>query len=334
MKPLIDKATGEIVGFQQKQPDGSKKTFQRDEIVYFKTYNPDNDLKGLSLLDVARFAILTEIKANEYLASFFANNALPAAVMTTEQSLDDNTLKKLKRWWDLLFKGTSNQHKVGFVDKGLKPFIMGYNNQELALKDIREESRRDIAASLGVPPALAGAWEAANYAASSEQRQSFYTETIIPRAEYLASVINAELIAQMDPNVKFGWKYSELDVMQPDMESERRSISDLVRSGIITPLAAANYLGFEDADVPEEKEPQPNPFDQVQQEEEPPMRSRFHADMEKWRKKAFNSIQKGEAAQVAFDSVFIPHGVNEAVYGKLEAARTKEDVYDIFGGFL
>lgn len=334
MKPLIKKSTGEIVGFQQKLPGGQKKTFQREEIVYFTTYNPDNDLKGLSLLEVARYSIMTEIKANEYLAAFFANNALPAAILATEQQLQDNDLRKLKRWWDRLFKGTSKQHKVGFIDKGLKPYVLGYNNQELALKDIREESRRDIAASLGVPPALAGAWEAANYAASSEQRQSFYTETIIPRAEYMASVINAELIQQMDTNVKFGWKYSELDVMQPDMESERNSIANLVTAGVINPLAGARYLGFDDADAgigPVQTRIVDQNNDVSTINDTP---SRMAVDLEKWRKKAFNSLQKQEALDDPFVSEHIPKAVNDVIYSKLGKAKSKEDVYDIFGGFL
>lgn len=335
MKPIIKKGTGEIVGFKQ-EANGVKKTFDREEIVYFHEYNPSNDLIGISRLEVGRYAIMTEIKANEYLAAFFANGAIPAALLTTEQTMNDVDFDRVQRWWNRKFRGNRNQHKVAFADKGLKLNQLGYNNAELALKEVREEARRDICAVLGVPPALAGAWEAANYAASREQRLSFYTEEIIPRAEYMAGVINAELIAQIDPKLKLAWKYTELDIMQPDMVAERNSIANLVAQGVITPLAGARELGYDDADagigpiVTRVIDDTANVTENTPQDQN---KTQLQIDLETWERKSLNRLKKQKGAQVDFESDFVPGIVRDAIYNKLAGAATKDDVRAIFGGF-
>lgn len=331
MRPAIAKDGSGIVGFIQKV-NGRETRFEREEIVYFHTYNPEDDYRGQSNLETARYAIQTEINANRYAQAFFANNAIPPVVLWSEQVVAEPDMSRIRRWWEKTFKGVDKQHKVAIMDRGLKPEVLGYPLNQLALQEVRAEARRDICAALGVPPALAGAWEAANYAASAEQRESFYTEGVIPRAKYFESVLNAELIADIDAGIEFRFKIGDLDVMQPDMVSERASIGGLVRDRVIKPEVAAVELGYQASDAGDLTTASPFglPMSGSTQRSASPMVD----DLGKWEKKALNAYSKKGSAQVAFDSEHIPPAVSGYIFEKLEKVNSKQDIRSMFAQFM
>lgn len=331
MRPVVDVDGSGIVGFVQKV-NGRETRFEREEIVYFHSYNPEDDHRGHSNLATARYAIQTEINANRYAQAFFANNAIPPVVLWSEQVVAEPDMSRIRRWWDKTFKGVDKQHKVAIMDRGLKPEILGYPLNQLALQEVRAEARRDICAALGVPPALAGAWEAANYAASAEQRESFYTEGIIPRAKYFESVLNAELIADIDAGIEFRFKINELDVMQPDMVSERASIAGLVSSRVIKPEVAAVELGYQESDAGDLTTGSPFGLSvggAIQRSDNP-----MAHDLGKWEKKAINAYAKKGSAQVAFDSEHIPPAVAGVIFGQLVNVKSKDAIRGVFAEYM
>ena len=321
----IDTKTGEL-RFRY-QPTG--KMFSREEVVFFHDYNPVAEYAPLSPLTAASRAVDIEIFSAEYMAVFFSNSAVPPVIFTTEQAVGEPEMQRVKRWWRRDYQGRKNAHKVGFMDRGLKPEILGYPTKDLAMKEVRAEARRDICAALRVPPALAGAWEAANYATATEQKESFYNETVIPRAEYIASALNAELLVGYQDRSKFVWRYDELQVMQDDRNLEANRIATLVRDGVITPAAGARELGYEDADAgigPIQTRIVDDTQDMNQD-------GKMDTALGKWEKKACNSLQKGRGAQVGFESDYIPDAVSDVIFDKLDDADSKDDVRSVFAAF-
>jgi hypothetical protein len=53
----------------------------------------------------------------------------------------------------------------------------------------------------------------------------------------------------------------------------------------------------------------------------------------KWERKSVNSLQKGKGAQVDFESVHVPDAVNEVIFGKLGACKTKAHTQEVFSKF-
>jgi hypothetical protein len=218
------------------------------------------------------------------------------------------------------------------MGNGLKAQTIGFSPDKLAMQEVRAEARRDICAALSVPPAIAGAWEAANYASSLEQHRSLYEDTIIPRAEYLAAVINAELVPEFGSGLKFVWNYDELPIMQEDRLQEAQRVSMLVRDGVIKPVVGAVEAGFQEEDAgigPIQTRIVDEDADVDQQLN----KSAMQTDLEKWQRKVENSLSKGKGAQVDFESDAIPIGVNKHIFGQLVGCATKTEVNTLFGGF-
>jgi len=328
IKPVVE--GGVVVEFERKIGNTVIEKIPREEIIYFHDYSPIDPNSGLSPIDVASRSIDIEIQSSQYMDAFFENNAIPPIIFTTEQVLQDADYSRLSAWIRRTFGGARNQHKAAIMGNGLKAEVIGYPLKDLDLSGVRAEARRDICAALSVPPAIAGAWEAANYASSLEQHRSFYEDTIVPRAEYLASVINAELVPEFG-TMEFVWKFDELPIMQEDRLQEAQRVSMLVRDGVITPVVGAVEAGFQEEDAgigPVQTRIVDQEADIV------PGGSNMRDDLNKWQRKAENSLSKGKGAQVDFESEAIPERVNQVVFSSLEQCATKAQVQELFGQFI
>jgi HK97 family phage portal protein len=299
--------------------------YLRENVVYFHTYNPESPYEGLSPLEICRKAIEIESSADSHLASFFGNRAMPAYIFSVETT-DINELRRLSAAWKKEY-GAGENFKTAFVGGGGTPQEIGYAPDQLALTDVREEARKSICAAYGVPPVLVGAWEAANYATADEQRQSLYTETIIPRAEYIAGVINAELAPDFGDNI-FEWEIDQLAVMQEDENDKALRVVSLANSEIISREVAAEEMGYDVTDVPE-KQPVPDPLQRYQREL-PDMSNDRDMEMNKWRKKAVGRLKQGKSPAVEFESENILPEVSEYILDSLEACESLADINRVF----
>jgi len=319
--------------------DNDVRHYNRGEIVYFRNYHPTNAFEAVSPLDAAMQAIEVDIASDKQLKHFFENRAMPDYVIVL-QGNNPKELKRLSAFWEKEFKGPENAHKTGWLGGGADVKKIGAVPKDLALSDLRAETRRAICAAFGVPPALVGAWEAANYATIREQRQSLYTEVLIPEARYLAGVINAELAPEFDDG-EFVWKFEELPALQEDANSKAKRLAWLVEAGIIKPEVAAVELGYKPEDTPDNpppKKPSDNnnfakevsdPSEQMR-EDKKTLASKQETALRKWRRKCLKRIKDGKSPLCDFDSQYVDDTLVEAIKGQLETAETKDDVNTIF----
>lgn len=328
-----------IGSFRQELPgEGKPRDFKRDEIVYFHLYDPRSDLTGYSPSMVAEKAIEAEYQANLFLADFFENYAMPAVLLRDTQepvgAFDEGEANRIIAWWKKTFGKGKERQGIGFAG-GLEPHIIQHALKDMDLDVVRENARREICAAFGVPMSMAGAWSEAYQAAAEKERESIYTETIIPRAEYMADVINAELIP--DPLV-FRWKFNELEALQENENEKAERMERLVRAGIATVDYAADQMGVPedqrgtgpisfqmgagDADTEREQE--------EREERQPERGTPFRSDLGKWQRKALWRLEKNGSASCEFFSDVIPPSLNAAIEGSLKVAKDEKEVKDIF----
>jgi hypothetical protein len=224
---------------------------------------------------------------------------------------------RLRDAWNRWFRGTKKQHKTGFTTHGMKPHIIGYPTKDLAMQELMDGVRRDICAVFRVPPALAGAWEAANYATSAAQLKFLYNNTLKPRCEYMSGVLEAELFDEFQPGLKMKWRFDKLEVMAEDklIEAERHAI--LVRQGIEDRVAAAEELEVVPAAEPPRRE-----FPVFAQEQE------LIQELRTWERFEINRMKNGRERR-EFNTEHIPLSLKRSIEGQLEVAEAPRDVTEI-----
>jgi HK97 family phage portal protein len=312
LNPALIEVIADSKGIEKFRDRSSGAIYEREDIAYFKSYDPVSDVTGVPPIQVAATAVKIEAGTNTHLLAFFENHGRPDIIFGVDTN-DPNTLRKLQREWDRTHG--SKTHGTRFVGGNAQAQEVGYAPDELALKDVREEARRDICAAFGVPPSMAGAWEAANYSTATEQRKFLYTEVVIPDARYLAGVFNAEIVSEYGDDLEFVFDWESLPVMQDDENTRAERYGTLVEKGIMDATAAAEELGV-------------TPVSDAGKETLEIVNKAEHLD--KWRRKAKNRIKKDSKASCDFDSDEITIAERFYISSRLENAETVDDVDDIF----
>jgi HK97 family phage portal protein len=329
IEKFVQKIKGKVVG-----------EWGPEKMLYFHDYDPLDDFGGVSPTKVALPDIETEIAAGAYLRSFFENYAMPAVIMTTPDTVGQSALQELKQLWDRWFRGAEKGHKTAWADRGLKPSVIGYSLEELAMAEVRLEARRAIATAYEVPLSIAGGSESINFATLRESHLQLYFDAILPRSEYIKGVIDANLLKQhFSGDLSFVWNPDELPIMIPNVAEERESIGGLVRDGVITAAAGAEKLGFNPDEVGQ------GPISiQVQGQIEPPEEAKealedeglevLPTGMQKalrlWQRKTLKRFERRGNAKAPFSSKHIPAMVHDAIEEKLNEAGSSKEIAEIF----
>ena len=295
--------------------------FGRDEVVYFREFNPAFDFQpGIPVTEVVKGAIAIEYESGQYAEAFFRNDATPSILLTTDQMVQEPEMDRIKAWWERTFKGSRKAHKVAFADKGLKAQVLSTSMKDIALVTIRDQARNDICAGFRVPKILVGAMEEATYANAQEARRFMLEDVIIPRSKYFADVINAEMVRKVDKSVVFEFVPQDLQILQEGANEKWKRLSDAVTVGAISMEFARAQMGWPEAAAPAEvSEPAAAPAVAEQ------------AEMRAWRRKAAHALRAGRAADVPFECFSISPDRQLSIRTQLTTAGL-DDLDDIFTG--
>ncbi len=293
---------------------------------------------------------------SEFASNFFRQGALPGVLLTVDGTPSQDELERLEKWWKRMVGGIKRAWDTVAIRAAVKPVVLGYPVEQLAMPELTEIVRQQIATAMGVPQTLLS--DAANFATAQEHRQSFYQDTVVPRCKLLEAIINEQVLEPIGYTLEF--REQELDLFQEDEEQRSASLMHLTTAGVPLPLAM-QILGYDlpngmtydeleamlEARRPqiapptqpeaegETQEPEGEPEDmEGEGESRPDTRALAHdlamQDIEKWQRKALKRLKAGQCACCGFESDWIPDSYKDAVTPMLEAAQTAADVRAAF----
>lgn len=307
-----------IQKFIQKIEGKDVNSFAREEVVYFREYHPETDLqKGTPVMDVLKLALSQEYEAAKYVEAFFKNDATPAVLLTTEQTVSEPEMNKVLAWWNNRFRGTRKKGKVGFADRGMKADILSSSLKDMVLVELRNQAREDICTAFEVPKILLS-MEEATFANAQEARKYMIEDLIIPRSAYYASAINKQLVQPIDPMLTFEFYPDELPILQENLTSKWDRLREAVENGVVSEDYAREEMGWPADAAPEEKAIQV----ELPAEVDPELRA--------WKRKATKAFKRGESADVEFETDRIPLPVQTRIHDNLQQVRSQSEILRAF----
>ena len=311
MMPKIDPERG-ISGFEQRIAKGGKREFRPEQIIYFNSWNPEDDLgPGVAPMRVIAEAAGMAANLNAWGAKFFERGAIPAVILTTEQNPPDAELERVRTVWDRMTSGVKNAWRTIVLRGGMKPTVVGMPVKDLAMPDLTQSVRQQIAVSFGVPETMVGD-PAANFATAKTNRISFYQETVIPEAREIEAVLNEQLFGPM--GLEFSFQYNMIEAVQQDEAEKADAVLKMFGAGIITLQEARDQMNLGEApaelleQAAEPEEPEPTPLPDIEPERE------LQQELRRWRTKA---RKRGKPTD--FDSEIIPYSLASAIKVAMES---------------
>jgi HK97 family phage portal protein len=299
-----------IQGFEQVIDGRLVNRFDRDEIVYFREFNPNNQLEpGPSVYQIVEQAIKIEVESGLYVEAFFKNDATPSFLVSTDADVQQGALEEIRDWWNKTFRGSRQAHKTAFLSKGFKATPLSTSMKDTAIVELRTRAQNDICAGTRVPSILVANMVDATYANASEARKFCLEDVVIPRSKFYAGVINADLIHKVDPKVFLRFFPERLPILQ---EAEWKKMYEAVQAGVISSEFARTRMGWPETAAPA-------------QAPETPQDDEGRA-LGAWRRKATKAIKAGRPADVDFETDDLPPVMQAAIRARLVSAKTIAEV--------
>lgn len=183
-----------IAGYVYYVPgSGERIPFDTDEIIHFKSNNPIDPYRGMSLIKAAEYAIGVDRKSQEYNYSFFENGATTNAVVKYKKAFTPETLERLKAQWQQNH-GKGNAHKVAFLDNDADYSEAGISQRDMEFFNSRNFSRDEILAIFRVPKSMLGLVEDVNRANGENSKSVFMSDVIVPEMRKFVSTLNEFLL--------------------------------------------------------------------------------------------------------------------------------------------
>lgn len=232
--PATNDPTKRISHYEILGTSGNIVKYKPEEIVQFKSFNLENQYYGMAPLTVAMKTMESDFYAREHNRLFFKHGASVGDVYESESAYDEVADQRIIENWKKQ-QGHKNAHKLLTTWAGLKLRDTKRGPKDLDFLGLIKLNREEIIALFGVPPAVVGLFEYANYANANMQKKEFWIETIIPILLSFETRLNEMVFPRWtDQEIWMEFDLSKVAALQDDQKEKAVINTMLVRAQIIT----------------------------------------------------------------------------------------------------
>jgi HK97 family phage portal protein len=208
-----------------------------EDVVHFKSYNPDTTLRGMSAIEPLRQTLLNEDAARRATASFWQQGARPAVVLMHPNVLSDKAKARLKASWNAVAGGADNTGSTAILEEGMTADRLSLTAEEAQYIETRKLNREEACAAYDVPPPVVHILDRATFSNITEQMRSLYRDTMAPRLGSYESTIDAQLRPDFADDAIYG-EFLLDEVLRGAFEDRAQAIQAAVNSAQLTPNEA------------------------------------------------------------------------------------------------
>ena len=136
--------------------------------------------------------------------------------------------------WADKFGGSRNSRKPVVMPPGFDITTLTEAIQDMSFREMEKSLRERVLGCLGVPPALVGLFEFANYANSREQIKIFHTVTLPPKEDRIAKTITRRILKPYREDHWCKFNVSDIPALREDSKEQTERLSGEYDRGIIT----------------------------------------------------------------------------------------------------
>jgi len=236
-------ATGQLVGwrFGPLLATDTAIEYSSEEVIHYKFDDPDNDIRGLSLLSSLELTVASDLFAMKFNERFFENSAHTGVIFNMKNSTIEEVARN-REWMEQNYVGTENAHKPMILEGDIDIQKSVSTRAEMQFIEGRKFNRMEILSVMDVDPTKLGIQEDSNRSSSKEADNTFRQENVSPLQLVVEEEINNQLILAL-----FGWD----DILFRQNDASRRDTLDLMklyaeaeRMGVMSIDQVAGEFGY------------------------------------------------------------------------------------------
>jgi HK97 family phage portal protein len=343
VEPILDPVKG-LTSFKR-STGAATIDYPPEQIVYFWLADPDVEIgPPLSYpYAAARQAAGILHNLDSYMNAYFERGAIRPMIITAKGMPAQAERERLETWFKRMMTGIRNAFNPKVFNAEQLTFQqVGDGLDQLQNQTLTADQRQDVALAFGIPQTILFA-NSANYATSLSDTRNFYQLTVLPRADFIANVINDQLLSAV--GLRFEFQPEGMKEFQEDEAARAGALGQLTTAGV--PLVMAmDMLGYDLTEEmraeleAEEAQPEPvPPVAQAQQEQQPTEAAPVDAsqspeaaaELKHWRRAALKRHKEHRPLPIAWVAEALTVEQAAQISQALKAAATEADIVAAFG---
>lgn len=202
---------------------GTDKQWYPDQrVIHFRNFNTLDHWHGMSELEPLSYDLQVEKYTKRQLRNFFAGGTVLDGVLSIEEDLDDDEIRKLKREFREQHEGTRNAHRILVLTKGMKFEVPVPPAPSAVLAPLMEKNLENNTMVFGVPVGvLLGKGEGLE-----EAKALMWEQTIQPLGTIISETVNKRLCLPISPRIICGFDYSNVTALRlKDLDRARVEVA-------------------------------------------------------------------------------------------------------------
>lgn len=214
-------------------------------VKHFKTFNPLDDLYGLSPIRASARVVDQMNEAAVLNFKLLKNGARPSGAFVVKGAIDEKLEAELKKQLEEQYGGSGNAGKQLLLTGDMDWKQMGMTQKDMDWIEGQKMNSRRICSTMGVAPELIGDVQNKTYNNQKEARKALFVETVMPHLDNIQDELNAWLTPMFGDNIQIGYDKDDIDVIKDERTELWGRVLQAVDSSVITPNEGRFALGYE-----------------------------------------------------------------------------------------
>lgn len=251
MKPIFDES-GNLSYFERRIKGQSKRIDLEDVVYSWIPSRKEENKPGASPAGASLEAAGMLRNIDRFASGYFDRGAINTLLIDVEEGGNSEAdRERLNEWIMRKVRGVKNAFNVNVGRRKLNVHELGSNTGDLALPELTNAKREDVATALGVPQSLLFS-SAANFATAQADTLNFHDKTVLPEIDKIKTDLNMQLFNEIGPGYALVFQPEKLEVFQAVELQKAGVVTQVYEAGIISLDEARQVLDYDPVPVTEE----------------------------------------------------------------------------------
>lgn len=216
-----------VKSYRFDEGEGRATTYEREQIVHVKYWNPDSAIEGLSpLVAMGKMATAANSAIDTQVGQF--QNQGPKGIIYDESSTDPwqpEQAEGVRRWFRSFFTGGRRQGELPIVGGKLGYLQLGLSAADLDTLEALQVTTRQLCSGYGYPAELLNDKAASTYNNVNEARKAAITDAVLPFLRRLRDGINRSLGTAYPDGAYFDIITTGIPELQEDRKEQVQTLA-------------------------------------------------------------------------------------------------------------
>jgi len=209
-----------------------------DQVVAFRSYNPEDIRVGVSLLESLQSVLLEEKSMSRHRRGFWKNNSRHEGWIKRPKGAGHWSREQRREFradWQDAHSGPENAGKVAILEDDMELHSSSFSPSDAQFLESRNWNLDMVATTMRIPLAVLSRGGTFTFASMKEFHITVYVDTLGPHMAELEKAINIQLVPDYnDPNLFVEFNIEEK--LQGDFETQ----ADALRKAVQVPYMSVN----------------------------------------------------------------------------------------------